>query len=36
VSAYADTTHYTAIKVGGYLSQTDLQSLVKEILSIDP
>jgi hypothetical protein len=36
IADYSDTTHYTAIKVGGYLSMPGLQSLVKEILSIEP
>jgi hypothetical protein len=36
VAGYTDTNTYTAIKVGGYLSDTQIQSLVKETLGINP
>jgi hypothetical protein len=36
VSAYTDTTHYTASKVAGYLDEAGLESLIKADLAIDP
>jgi hypothetical protein len=36
VADYSDSTHYSAIKVGGYLDQQALQSAVKDTLAVDP
>ena len=36
LSDYSDTTHYSAIKVGGYLNTQALQSAVKDTLAVDP
>lgn len=36
VADYTDTSHYSAMKVGGYLDKQALQSVVKDTLAVDP
>jgi hypothetical protein len=36
ISSYSDTTHYGASKVGGYLDEAGIESLIKSELDLDP